>query len=169
VAVCIERQKGLKAKRQNFFFTIPFLPFFLTLACGCIMVLQSLRAILRLIWGLAFFINIFGLDPLVLTVLAIAIPLGAVTHRQGLQSFWMRHPATIDGAAQYDVPPSFATIKPDSPAFPNLPPFIPGLVLNPFSAAALGIIGAGGLGCKFSPTPVPALRANVDALIAWCC
>jgi len=67
----LERQS--QSQRQELFSLFIFLFSHLAVRAG----LAIPRAIHELIWGL-FFINIFGLDPLV-AVLAIAIPFGAIT------------------------------------------------------------------------------------------
>ncbi|MBD2004690.1 MULTISPECIES: PhnE/PtxC family ABC transporter permease [Cyanophyceae] len=109
-------------------------------------VLAIPRAIHELIWGL-FFVNIFGLDPLV-AVLAIAIPFGAIT-------------AKVFSEILDETPrqPLMALLN---SGVPPLNAFIYSLILQAFlnllsyafyrfecsirSAAVLGIIGAGGLG-----------------------
>lgn len=109
-------------------------------------VLAIPRAIHELIWGL-FFINIFGLDPLV-AVLAIAIPFGAIT-------------AKVFSEILDEMPrqPLMALLNSGSPplnafAYSLIPQAFPNLLSYAFyrfecsirSAAVLGIIGAGGLG-----------------------
>lgn len=104
------------------------------------------RAIHELIWGL-FFINIFGLDPLV-AVLAIAIPFGAIT-------------AKVFSEILDETPrqPLMALLNSGVPrlnafAYSLIPQAFPNLLSYTFyrfecsirSAAVLGIIGAGGLG-----------------------
>lgn len=104
------------------------------------------RAIHEVIWGL-FFINIFGLDPLV-AVLAIAVPYGAIV-------------AKVFAEILDETPraPLLALLNSGTPAFTA---FIYSLIPQAFlellsytfyrfecsirSAAVLGIIGAGGLG-----------------------
>ena len=104
------------------------------------------RAIHELIWGL-FFINIFGLDPLV-AVLAIAIPFGAITAkvfseildetpRQPLLALLNSGVPTLNAFAYTLIPQ----------AFPNLLSYtFYRFECSIRSAAVLGIIGAGGLG-----------------------
>ena len=104
------------------------------------------RAIHELIWGL-FFVNIFGLDPLV-AVLAIAIPFGAITAkvfseildetpRQPLMALLNSGVPTLN-AFTYSLIPQ-ASLSLISYAFYRFECSIR-------SAAVLGIIGAGGLG-----------------------
>jgi len=104
------------------------------------------RAIHELIWGL-FFINIFGLDPLV-AVLAIAIPFGAITAkvfseildetpRQPLMALFNSGVPRLNAFAYSLVPQAFPNLL--SYAFYRFECSIR-------SAAVLGIIGAGGLG-----------------------
>ena len=104
------------------------------------------RAIHELIWGL-FFINIFGLDPLV-AVLAIALPFGAITAkvfseildetpRQPLMVLLNSGVPTLNAFAYSLIPQ----------AFPNLLSYtFYRFECSIRSAAVLGIIGAGGLG-----------------------
>lgn len=104
------------------------------------------RAIHELIWGL-FFINIFGLDPLV-AVLAIAIPFGAITAkvfseildetpRQPLVALLNSGVPTLNAFAYSLIPQ----------AFPNLLSYtFYRFECSIRSASVLGIIGAGGLG-----------------------
>ena len=109
-------------------------------------VLAIPRAIHELIWGL-FFLNIFGLDPLV-AVLAIAIPFGAITAKvfSEILDEMPRQPLTA--LLNSGVPPISAF------AYSLLPQAFPNLLSYSFyrlecsirSAAVLGIIGAGGLG-----------------------
>ncbi|MBW4640892.1 MAG: ABC transporter permease subunit [Gloeocapsa sp. UFS-A4-WI-NPMV-4B04] len=104
------------------------------------------RAIHELIWGL-FFINIFGLDPLV-AVLAIAIPFGAITAkvfseildetpRQPLMALLNSGVSPLNAFVYSLIPQSFPNLL--SYAFYRFECSIR-------SAAVLGIIGAGGLG-----------------------
>jgi phosphonate transport system permease protein len=104
------------------------------------------RAIHELIWGL-FFVNLFGLDPLV-AVLAIAIPFGAITAKvfSELLDETPREPLRV--LLNSGAPPLSAF------CYSLLPQASLELVSYTFyrfecsirSAAVLGIIGAGGLG-----------------------
>jgi phosphonate transport system permease protein len=109
-------------------------------------VLAIPRAIHELIWGL-FFLNIFGLDPLV-AVLAIAIPFGAITAkvfseildetpRQPLMALLNSGVPPLNAFAYSLIPQAFLNLL--SYAFYRFECSIR-------SAAVLGIIGAGGLG-----------------------
>ncbi|WP_348238138.1 ABC transporter permease subunit [Trichocoleus sp. Lan] len=109
-------------------------------------VLTIPRAIHELIWGL-FFVNIFGLDPLV-AVLAIAIPFGAITAkvfseildetpRQPLMALLNSGVPPLNAFAYSLIPQAFLNLL--SYAFYRFECSIR-------SAAVLGIIGAGGLG-----------------------
>ncbi|MEW6498579.1 MAG: ABC transporter permease subunit, partial [Cyanobacteriota bacterium] len=109
-------------------------------------VLAIPRAIHELIWGL-FFLNIFGLDPLV-AVLAIAIPFGAITAkvfseildetpRQPLIALLNSGVSPLNAFAYSLIPQAFLNLL--SYAFYRFECSIR-------SAAVLGIIGAGGLG-----------------------
>ncbi|MEP0837133.1 ABC transporter permease subunit [Trichocoleus sp. AS-A1] len=109
-------------------------------------VLAIPRAIHELIWGL-FFVNIFGLDPLV-AVLAIAIPFGAITAkvfseildetpRQPLMALLNSGVPPLNAFAYSLIPQAFLNLL--SYAFYRFECSIR-------SAAVLGIIGAGGLG-----------------------
>jgi phosphonate transport system permease protein len=104
------------------------------------------RAIHELIWGL-FFVNIFGLDPLV-AVLAIAIPFGAITAKVFSEILDETPRAPLLALLNSGVPTlnAFAyTLIPQ--AFPNLLSYsFYRLECSIRSAAVLGIIGAGGLG-----------------------
>lgn len=104
------------------------------------------RAIHELIWGL-FFINIFGLDPLV-AILAIAIPFGAITAkvfseildetpRQALTALLNSGVPRLNAFAYSLIPQAFLNLL--SYSFYRFECSIR-------SAAVLGIIGAGGLG-----------------------
>ncbi len=104
------------------------------------------RAIHELIWGL-FFINIFGLDPLV-AVLAIAIPFGAITAkvfaeildetpRQPLQALLGSGVSPLNAFMYSLIPQAQTNLL--SYAFYRFECSIR-------AAAVLGIIGAGGLG-----------------------
>lgn len=104
------------------------------------------RAIHELIWGL-FFINIFGLDPLV-ALLAIAIPFGAITAkvfseildetpRQPLMALLNSGVPPLNAFAYSLIPQAFLNLL--SYAFYRFECSIR-------SATVLGIIGAGGLG-----------------------
>jgi phosphonate transport system permease protein len=104
------------------------------------------RAIHELIWGL-FFINIFGLDPLV-AVLAIAIPFGAITAKVFSEILDETPRGPLNVLLNSGVPPLNAF------AYSLIPQAFPNLLSYTFyrfecsirSAAVLGIIGAGGLG-----------------------
>jgi len=109
-------------------------------------VLAVPRAIHELIWGL-FFVNIFGLDPLV-AVLAIAIPFGAITAkvfseildetpRQPLTALLNSGVSPLNAFAYSLIPQAFLNLL--SYSFYRFECSIR-------SAAVLGIIGAGGLG-----------------------
>lgn len=104
------------------------------------------RAIHELIWGL-FFVNIFGLDPLV-AVLAIAIPFGAITAKVFSEILDETPRGSLLALLNSGVPilSAFAyTLIPQ--AFPNLLSYgFYRLECSIRSAAVLGIIGAGGLG-----------------------
>ncbi len=104
------------------------------------------RAIHELIWGL-FFINIFGLDPLV-AILAIAIPFGAITAKVFSEILDETPRLPLMALLNSGVSPLNAF------AYSLLPQAFPNLLSYSFyrfecsirSAAVLGIIGAGGLG-----------------------
>lgn len=104
------------------------------------------RAIHELIWGL-FFINIFGLDPLV-AVLAIAIPFGAITAKVFSEILDEAPRQPLMALVNSGVSPLnafFYTLIPQS--FPNLLSYaFYRFECSIRSAAVLGIIGAGGLG-----------------------
>jgi len=104
------------------------------------------RAIHELIWGL-FFVNIFGLDPLV-AVLAIAIPFGAITAKVFSEILDETPRGPLLALLNSGVPTlnAFAyTLIPQ--AFPNLLSYgFYRLECSIRAAAVLGIIGAGGLG-----------------------
>jgi phosphonate transport system permease protein len=104
------------------------------------------RAIHELIWGL-FFINIFGLDPLV-AVLAIAIPFGAMTAKVFSEILDETPREPLLALLNSGVPPLSAFVYTLIPqALPNLISYIfYRLECSIRSAAVLGIIGAGGLG-----------------------
>ncbi|MDY6803648.1 MAG: ABC transporter permease subunit, partial [Cyanobacteriota bacterium] len=104
------------------------------------------RAIHELIWGL-FFVNIFGLDPLV-GILAIAIPFGAITakvfseildetRRQPLNSLLHSGVSPINAFAYSLIPQAFLNLL--SYSFYRFE-------CSLRSATVLGVIGAGGLG-----------------------
>ncbi|MFB8788357.1 MAG: ABC transporter permease subunit [Potamolinea sp.] len=104
------------------------------------------RAIHELIWGL-FFVNIFGLDPLV-AILAIAIPFGAITAkvfseildetpRKPLMALLGSGVSPLNAFAYSLIPQAFLNLL--SYSFYRFECSIR-------SAAVLGIIGAGGLG-----------------------
>ena len=140
----VREDKRQKPKGKNFFslFISPFSFPWLAVRAG----LAIPRAIHELIWGL-FFINIFGLDPLV-AVLAISIPFGAITAKvfSELLDETPRQPLMV--LLNSGVPPLNAF------AYSLIPQAFPNLLSYAFyrfecsirSAAALGIIGAGGLG-----------------------
>jgi len=104
------------------------------------------RAIHELIWGL-FFVNIFGLDPLV-AVLAITIPFGAITAKVFSEILDETPHQPLLAILNSGVSPLNAF------AYSLIPQAFPNLLSYGFyrfecsirSAAALGIIGAGGLG-----------------------
>jgi phosphonate transport system permease protein len=109
-------------------------------------VLAIPRAIHELIWGL-FFLNIFGLDPLV-AIVAIAIPYGAIvskvfseildeTPRQPLMALLNSGVAPLSACSYSLFPQAFLDLL--SYSFYRFECSIR-------SAAVLGIIGAGGLG-----------------------
>jgi phosphonate transport system permease protein len=104
------------------------------------------RAIHELIWGL-FFVNIFGLDPLV-AILAIAIPFGAITAkvfseildetpRQPLKALLNSGVPSLTAFAYSLIPQAFLNLL--SYTFYRFECSIR-------SAAVLGLVGAGGLG-----------------------
>jgi phosphonate transport system permease protein len=104
------------------------------------------RAIHELIWGL-FFVNIFGLDPLV-AVLAIAIPYGAITAKVFSDILDETPRSPLLALLNSGVTPLNAFL------YSLIPQAFPNLVSYSFyrfecairSATVLGIIGAGGLG-----------------------
>jgi phosphonate transport system permease protein len=104
------------------------------------------RAIHELIWGL-FFVNIFGLDPLV-AILAIAIPFGAITAKVFSEILDETPRQPLKALLNSGVPPLSAF------AYSLIPQAFLNLLSYSFyrfecsirSAAVLGIIGAGGLG-----------------------
>ncbi|MBE9040540.1 ABC transporter permease subunit, partial [Oscillatoriales cyanobacterium LEGE 11467] len=113
-------------------------------------ILSIPRAIHEMVWGL-FFVNIFGLDPIV-GILAIALPFGAIT-------------AKVFGDILDETPrePLYALLNAGvSPInaflYSLIPQAFPGLLSYAFyrfecsirSAAVLGIIGAGGLGYQLN-------------------
>jgi phosphonate transport system permease protein len=104
------------------------------------------RAIHELVWGL-FFLNIFGLDPLV-AVLAIAIPFGAITAKVFSEILDETPRAPLFALLNSGVAPSQAFIYSLIPqAFPNLLAYsFYRFECSIRAAAVLGIIGAGGLG-----------------------
>lgn len=108
--------------------------------------LAIFRAIHELIWGL-FFINIFGLDPLV-AVLAIAIPFGAITAKVFAEILDETPRQPMLALLGSGVPPLNAFIYSLIPqAFPNLLAYaFYRFECSIRAAAVLGIIGAGGLG-----------------------
>lgn len=109
-------------------------------------VLAIPRAIHELIWGL-FFVNIFGLDPLV-AVLAIAIPFGAITAKVFSEIIDETPRQPLAALLNSGVLPLTAftyTIIPQ--AFLNLLSYsFYRFECSIRAAAVLGIIGAGGLG-----------------------
>ncbi|BAY48263.1 putative phosphonate ABC transporter [Scytonema sp. HK-05] len=104
------------------------------------------RAIHELIWGL-FFVNIFGLDPLV-AVLAIAIPFGAITAKVFSEILDETPRGSLLALLNSGVSPLNAFVYSLIPqAFPNLLSYgFYRLECSIRAAAVLGIIGAGGLG-----------------------
>ena len=104
------------------------------------------RAIHELIWGL-FFINIFGLDPLV-ALLAIAIPFGAITAKVFSEILDETPRQPFLSLLNSGVSPLNAVVYSLIPqAFPNLLSYsFYRFECSIRSAAVLGIIGAGGLG-----------------------
>ena len=104
------------------------------------------RAIHELIWGL-FFVNIFGLDPLV-AVLAITIPFGAITAKVFSEILDETPRQPILALLNSGVPPLNAFVYSLIPqAFPNLLSYsFYRFECSIRSATVLGIIGAGGLG-----------------------
>lgn len=104
------------------------------------------RAIHELLWGL-FFVNIFGLDPLV-AILAITIPFGAITAKvfSEILDETPRQPLIV--LLNSGVSPLKAFIY---TLIPQAFPYLLSYIFYRFecsirSAAVLGIIGAGGLG-----------------------
>ncbi|MBD2432889.1 MULTISPECIES: PhnE/PtxC family ABC transporter permease [Fischerella] len=104
------------------------------------------RAIHELIWGL-FFVNIFGLDPLV-AVLAITIPFGAITAKVFSEILDETPRKALFALLNSGVPPLSAFVYSLIPqAFPNLLSYsFYRFECSIRSATVLGIIGAGGLG-----------------------
>lgn len=104
------------------------------------------RAIHELIWGL-FFVNIFGLDPLV-AILAIAIPFGTITAKVFSDIFDETPRQPLTTLLNSGVSPLTAftyTLIPQ--AFLNLLSYsFYRFECSIRAAAVLGIIGAGGLG-----------------------
>ncbi len=104
------------------------------------------RAIHELIWGL-FFVNIFGLDPLV-AILAIAIPFGTITAKVFSEILDETPRQPLMALLNSGVPPLNAF------AYSLIPQAFLNLLSYTFyrfecsirSATVLGIIGAGGLG-----------------------
>ena len=109
-------------------------------------VLAIPRAIHELIWAL-FFVNIFGLDPLV-AILAIAIPFGAITAKVFSEILDETPRQALLALLNSGVPPLNAFIYSLIPqAFLNLLSYsFYRFECSIRSAAVLGIIGAGGLG-----------------------
>ncbi len=104
------------------------------------------RAIHELIWGL-FFVNIFGLDPLV-GVLAIAIPFGAITAKVFSEILDETPREPLLALLSSGVSPKSAfTYSLIPQAFPNLVSYsFYRFECSIRSVTVLGIIGAGGLG-----------------------
>ncbi len=104
------------------------------------------RAIHELIWGL-FFVNIFGLDPLV-AILAIAIPFGTITAKVFSEILDETPRQSLTALLNSGVSPLTAFIYTLIPqAFLNLLSYsFYRLECSIRAAAVLGIIGAGGLG-----------------------
>lgn len=104
------------------------------------------RAIHELIWGL-FFVNIFGLDPLV-AVLAITIPFGAITAKVFSEILDETPRQSLLALLNSGVSPLNAFVYSLIPqAFPNLLSYsFYRFECSIRSATVLGIIGAGGLG-----------------------
>ncbi len=104
------------------------------------------RAIHELIWGL-FFVNIFGLDPLV-AILAIAIPFGAIVAKVFAEILdeTPREPLVVLlNSGVSPLAAFFYSLIPD--AFLNLLSYsFYRFECSIRSAAVLGVIGAGGLG-----------------------
>ncbi|HCF29953.1 MAG TPA: phosphate ABC transporter permease [Cyanobacteria bacterium UBA11049] len=131
-------QSTNKGGFQTCFYVVPWL----AVRAG----LAILRAIHEVIWGL-FFINIFGLDPLV-AIAAIAIPFGAITAKVFSEILDETPRQPLMALLNSGVPPLNAF------AYSLLPQAFPNLLSYTFyrfecsirSAAVLGIIGAGGLG-----------------------
>ena len=109
-------------------------------------VLAIPRAIHELIWGL-FFVNIFGLDPLV-AILAIAIPFGAITAKVFSEILDETPRQPLMALLNSGVSPLSAFVYSLIPqAFLNLLSYsFYRFECSIRSAAVLGIIGAGGLG-----------------------
>ena len=113
-------------------------------------ILSIPRAIHEMVWGL-FFVNIFGLDPIV-GILAIALPFGAITAKVfgDILDETLREP--LYALLNAGVPPAKAFL------YSLIPQAFPGLLSYAFyrfecsirSAAVLGIIGAGGLGYQLN-------------------
>jgi phosphonate transport system permease protein len=104
------------------------------------------RAIHELIWGL-FFVNIFGLDPLV-AILAIAIPYGAIVAKVFSELLDETPRQPLEALLNSGVPPLKAFLYSLLPqAFLNLLSYsFYRFECSIRSAAVLGVIGAGGLG-----------------------
>lgn len=104
------------------------------------------RAIHEIIWGL-FFVNIFGLDPLV-AILAIAIPFGAIVAKvfSEILDETPREPLlALLNAGVHPLSAFLYSLIPQ--AFTNLLSYVfYRFECSIRSAAVLGIIGAGGLG-----------------------
>jgi phosphonate transport system permease protein len=137
---------GVLASEVWWLAVFPHQKFHRSIWSGIRVILAVPRAIHELIWGL-FFVNIFGLDPLV-AILAIAIPYGSIV-------------AKVFSEILDETPrqPLFALLNSGvSPFTAFIYSLIPQSFLNLISysfyrfecsirsAAVLGIIGAGGLG-----------------------
>ena len=104
------------------------------------------RSIHEAIWGL-FFINIFGLDPLV-AIAAIAVPFGAITAKVFAEILDETPPQALSALLAGGVPSLPALLYSLIPqAFLNLLSYsFYRFECSIRSAAVLGVIGAGGLG-----------------------
>lgn len=120
--------------------------FFLSVRWVLRQILAIIRAIHEMIWGL-FFVNIFGLDPLV-GILAIAIPFGAMTAKVFSEILDETPRQSLMALLNSGVHPLNAFLYAIVPqAFPNLLSYaFYRFECSIRSAAVLGIIGAGGLG-----------------------
>lgn len=104
------------------------------------------RAIHELIWGL-FFLNIFGIDPLV-AVVAIAIPFSAIVAKVFSEILDETPQEPLNALINSGINPATAWLYGLLPqAFPNLLSYASyRFECSLRSAAVLGVIGAGGLG-----------------------